>query len=100
MSRKRWLDPPQGWRQIMWELVVVTLGVLIALGAQQWAEGRSWAAKGRAAARSLRAEVSDQYQWAFEWRVVEPCILAQIDRLQERVLASRAQLDPAPVHSE
>lgn len=84
----------------MWELVVVTVGVLIALAAQQWAESRSWSAKGRNAAEMLRAEVHDQYQWAVEWRVVEPCVLAQIDRLQGRLLASGARLDPAPVHSE
>jgi hypothetical protein len=98
--RYQWLEPPHGWRTFSWELVVVVVGVLIALAAQQWAEDRSWQRKARAATEALRAEVTDQYRYAVEWRLVEPCVLAQIDRLQQRLLASGARLDPAPVHSE
>jgi hypothetical protein len=98
--RKQGLRPPQGWRTISWELLVVVVGVLIALGAQQWAEDRSWQYKARTATEALRAEVAQQYRYALEWRLVEPCVLAQIDRLQQRLLASGARLDPAPVHSE
>jgi len=32
------LRPPNGWNSVAWELVIVTLGVLLALGAQQLAE--------------------------------------------------------------
>jgi type II secretory pathway pseudopilin PulG len=98
--RYRWLKPPHGWRTVSWELVVVVVGVLIALAAQQWAEDRSWQRKAGAATEALRAEVTDQFRYAAEWRVVEHCVLAQIDRLQQRLLASGARLDPAPVHSE
>jgi hypothetical protein len=98
--RYQCLKPPEGWRTVSWELVVVVVGVLIALAAQQWAEDRSWDRKARAATEALRAEVTDQYRYAVEWRLVEPCVLAQIDRLQQRLLASGARLDPAPVHSE
>ncbi len=82
------------------ELVIVTLGVGLALVAQQWAEEQSWQRKARDATEAIRAEVSDQYSWAIEWRVVEPCLLAQIDILQQRLLASGDRLDPAPVYSE
>lgn len=100
MSRYQWLKPPHGWRVVSWELAVVVVGVLIALAAQQWAEDRSWHRKARAATEALRTEVADQYRYAVEWRLVEPCVLAQIDRLQQRLLGSGARLDPAPVHSE
>ena len=82
------------------ELVVVALGVGLALVAQQWAEEQSWRTKARDATEALRSEISDHYPWAIEWRVVEPCILAQIDVLQQRLLASGDRLDPAPVYSE
>lgn len=82
------------------ELLVVALGVLIALWAQQWAEGRSWREKTRAAIDALHMETADHYLAAVEWRTVEPCILAQIDRLQQRLLESGARLKPAPVYTE
>jgi hypothetical protein len=82
------------------ELLVVALGVLLALSAQQWAEDRSWQAKARSATETLRGETAGAYASSLEWRVVAPCVLAQIDRLQERVIASGDRLEPAPVYSE
>ena len=38
MFRLLRLSPPHGWRAVLWELGIVTLGVLIALGAQQTVE--------------------------------------------------------------
>lgn len=100
MFRMLKLNPPNGWRAVAWELAIVTLGVLIALAVQQWTEQRSWRSKARAATAAFRYELGDHYIWAVEWRVVEPCIVAQIDQLQRRLLASGATLDPAPVHND
>ena len=100
MFRMLKLRPPNGWQAVAWELGIVTLGVLIALAVQQWAEQRSWRSKARDATAAFRNELGDHYKWAVEWRVVEPCIVAQIDRLQQRLLASGAKLDPAPVHND
>lgn len=100
MFRLMKLRPPNGWIAVGWELAIVTLGVLLALGAQQWADDRAWRARATDATKLLREEVSLHYAWSIEWRMVEPCIAAQIDRLRERVLASGERLDPAPVYSE
>lgn len=100
MFRMLKLYPPHGWRAVAWELAIVTLGVVIALGAQQWAEERSWNAKARLATGAIRQELANHYHWSVEWRVVHPCLVGQIDRLKQRILASGAQLDPAPTYSE
>jgi hypothetical protein len=100
MFRMLKLRPPHGWQAVGWELAIVTLGVLLALAAQQWADGRASRAKAAEATAALKEEVSSHYAWSVEWRMVEPCIVAQIDRLQQRVLASGDRLDPAPVYSE
>jgi hypothetical protein len=100
MFRLLKLKPPHGWAAVAWELGIVTLGVIIALAAQQWAEGRSWKAKARDTTAALRDEVSNHYAWSVEWRAVEPCIVGQIDRLEQRVLASGQMLSPAPVHPD
>ena len=42
MFRLMKLKPPNGWNAVGWELAIVTLGVLIALGAQQAIESLNW----------------------------------------------------------
>ncbi len=91
--------PPHGWREIVWEILIVTVGVFIALAAQQWSEDRSWQNKAQAATEDLKDEVSEHYAWSVEWRIVEPCIAAQIDLLQQRVLSSGDRLVPAPLYT-
>jgi hypothetical protein len=76
------------------------VGVFIALAAQEWADRRSWHGKALKATRDIQDEVSDHYAWSVEWRMVEPCIVAQIDRLQLRVKNSGPTLSPAPVFAE
>ncbi len=100
MFRMLRLRPPNGWQAVAWELAIVTLGIIIALGVQQWTDERAWRAKARAATAALRDEVAIHYFYSAEWREVEPCVMAQIDRLQQRLLASGDRLEPAPVHSE
>ena len=100
MFRMLKLNPPHGWRAVMWDLGIVTLGVLIALAAQQWVEERSWRAKVIQSKETIRDELAKHYSWSVEWRVVAPCLLAQIDALQQRVERSGNRLDPAPVFSD
>jgi hypothetical protein len=100
MFRLLKVRPPHGWNAVAWELAIVTLGVLMALGAQQWADERSWRQRATAARRALGEELSYHYLAAIEWRMAAPCISAQLDQLQERVLGSRGALDPAPLYAD
>jgi len=100
MFRMLKLNPPNGWRAVAWELAIVTLGVVIALAAQQVVEQRSWRAKARSATTPIRTELGDHYAYAVEWRMVHPCMIAQIERLQLRLANSGPTLDPAPVYRE
>ncbi len=100
MFRLLKLKPPHGWSAVAWELGIVTLGVVIALAAQQWAEGLSWNSKVAATKQALRAELQEHYGYAVEYRAVYPCLQAQLDQLRDRVLSSRSVLHPAPIYSE
>ncbi|MCL6729867.1 hypothetical protein [Sphingomonas hankyongi] len=100
MFRMLKLRPPHGWRTVLWELAIVTLGVLIALAAQQWAEARSWDAKLRQSRAAISGELAKHYNWSVEWRVILPCLVAQTDRLRDRVERSGSVLQPAPLFSE
>ncbi len=100
MFRMLRLKPPHGWNAVAWELGIVTLGVLIALAAQQWVEERSWRSKVTLAEAAIRDELAKHYSWSVEWREVEPCIVAQIDALQQRIDRSGNRLEPAPLYSD
>jgi hypothetical protein len=90
----------QNWVAITIELVIVTVGVLIALAAQQWAENRNWSNTVATDKVALRDELGEHYGYAVEFRVVYPCLQAQLYGLRDRVLSSGSKLNPAPVYSE
>ena len=90
----------QNWFAIAIELAIVTLGVLIALAAQQWAEGRAERDNMAVSIGALRDELAEHYSYAVEYRVVYPCLQVQLDRLRDRVLKSGATLNPAPTYQE
>lgn len=100
MFRLLKLNPPTGWRAVAWELAIVTAGVLVALGVQQWADERSWRAKVTQSQSAIRDELAKHYSWSVEWRVVAPCVLRQIDVLQGRIEQSGERLEPSPVYSD
>ncbi len=56
MFRMLRLKPPHGWHAVMWELLIVTLGVLVALGAQQLVER----ARDRRVAEQTRTAIAEE----------------------------------------
>jgi hypothetical protein len=76
------LKPPHGWSAVGWELAIVTLGVVIALGAQQTVEALS----DRRTASETRAEVRDELNRnlvIFQLRQAsEPCIKRRLNELR------------------
>ena len=100
MFRLMRLKPPHGWNAVVWELAVVTVGVIVALAAQEWVEGLSWRGKVAATERALRAELGEHYGYAVEFRTVYPCLQVQLDRLRSRVLSSGSVMNPAPLYEE
>ena len=52
------LKPPHGWNAVGWELLIVTLGVLLALGAQELVQGLHWRSEVRETRQALDAELS------------------------------------------
>jgi hypothetical protein len=82
MFRLLKLKPPHGWNAVAWELGIVTLGVLIALGAQQWAQS----VNDRSVAAQTRAEVTDEINSSLMSvalrQSAEPCILRRLEDLR------------------
>jgi hypothetical protein len=79
--------PPHGWRAVGWELAVVTVGVLMALAAQQWVEMLNWRSDVRAEREVLRAEVRDNLNAIQDRLVLGPCLerkLAEVQSVLDR----------------
>lgn len=82
MFRLLKLKPPHGWNAVGWELAIVTLGVLVALGAQQVVQSLN----DRNTAADTRAEVTDELNsdlmsMALR-RSIEPCIGRRLSELR------------------
>lgn len=84
----RWAPPPHGWRAVWWELVIVVLGVLIALAAQQMVEAWNWRSAVAAERVVLRAEVRDNLNSVQDRLVLEPCMIRKLEEV--RVVLERA----------
>lgn len=99
MFRPMRVRPPNGWAAIAWELAIVTAGVLIALFVQEWANERSWRARASAASHAVRGELTYHLLHALEYRLVEPCVDAQLASLARRLTTSGDRLSPAQLFS-
>ena len=87
MFRLLRLKPPHGWNAVAWELGIVTLGVLIALAAQQFVESRQWRSEVVAERASLLQEASDALGVVAARNAQVPCVdrrLAEIRTVLER----------------
>ncbi len=86
MFRLMKLKPPNRWNAVGWELAIVTLGVLIALAAQQVAA----ALNDRTAAAQTRAQVTDELNSNLMSMVLrqsaEPCIERRLGELRAIVI--------------
>ena len=82
MFRLLKLSPPHGWVAVLWELGIVTLGVLIALGAQQVVEAAQW----REQVGAFRAAVRQEVAWNLgtaDYRTKQNhCVKARLDQLE------------------
>jgi hypothetical protein len=81
MFRLLKLKPPHGWNAVAWELGIVTLGVLIALGAQQVVQDihdRQAIAQLRSA---FRAELADDRARWEDMQAADRCTLQRLDAL-------------------
>ena len=83
MFRLLRLKPPHGWSAVAWELGIVTLGVLIALGAQQLADSINQRSQVRQLVGALRSELADNRARWEHVRNSDPCTLQRLDALEK-----------------
>lgn len=83
MLRLLKLEPPHGWNAVAWELAIVTLGVLIALGAQQIVENLHDESTAGETRREIIREINSNLMSLVLRRQAEPCIENRLAELRQ-----------------
>lgn len=99
LRRSRWqrFSPSMGWRAFWSEIVIVVLGVVIALAANQAVENWNWRNKVRDAEARLQGDIAWAFLWAAEKSASQACVDAQLMAAARNVLESGDTLRPLPV---
>lgn len=97
-SRWRRYSPSMGWPAFWSEILIVVLGVVIALAANEAVQEWNWRNKVNEAEGRLKPDLDALLKWYAEAVAAQPCVEAQLDELRRRVLQSGDVLQPAPEH--
>jgi hypothetical protein len=73
--------PPRGWREFYWELVIIVIGVLIALWAQQLAESLDDRGRAARARENIRAEISNNLGRMEKRMQLQDCVHRRLDEI-------------------
>jgi hypothetical protein len=78
--------PVHGWRQFLNEILVIVVGVLIALGLDQFVEGLHWRHKVHQAEQNMRLELGRDRTDAAQYAILTACTDAYLDRMRDGLL--------------
>jgi hypothetical protein len=91
--------PWHGWREFLKEYVIIVMGVLTALGAEQAAEAVHTARKAAEAEALVREEFARNISLAREKLLVAPCVEEQFKMVQRLLLATPLDRPVIPLHT-
>lgn len=90
-------QPPQGWPALRWEVGVVFVGVVLALGAQQLADSLYWQGQAEQAKRAIETELMEHEVDSYERLIVQPCLTRQLRALHSRLARHRGEWRASPM---
>jgi hypothetical protein len=86
--------PVHNWREFLGELGTITLGVCIALAAEQTVEWFHWRDKTNYATDQIQRELNASMDYSMERIMVEDCIRHRLDYLEQKLLSSGEKWTP------
>jgi hypothetical protein len=86
--------PVHNWREFIVELGTITLGVCIALAAEQTVEWFHWRDKTNYATDQIQRELAVSMYYSMERIMVEGCIQHRLDDLEQKLLSSGEKWTP------
>ena len=98
--RSRWqrFSPSMGWKAFWSEILIVILGVLIALAANEAVQDWSWRNKVQDGEVRLQGDVAYLFKLSAEQYSVKPCTLLQLQVLSQKLVHSSSAWTPVTVH--
>jgi hypothetical protein len=75
----------KGWRKVAGEIAIIVVGVLIALGLDQYVQARQWRQQVAQAEEGFQWELALGAQDAYERLAIQPCLQGRIRELAERL---------------
>jgi hypothetical protein len=95
------IHKPKPWhsvREFLKEYLIIVVGVLTALAAEQAVQNLHWQKKLAETRVQIRAEMSDNVMNDYMWLVAAPCLDQELDSLTDRVWAARrtGTFEPLP----
>ena len=88
--------PWHGVREFLKEYVIIVVGVLTALAAEQAVQWLHWQGKVRAANEQINLELSRANADAQERIALAPCVYRRIDQLEDQLIRSKGVWTPLP----
>lgn len=98
--RSRWqrFSPSMGWKAFWSEILIVILGVLIALAANEAVQNWNWQNKVRDGEARLLPDMAYLFSLSAEQVVIAPCVEAQLTALSQKLVQSGKTWAPVTVH--
>jgi len=96
-SRWRRFSPSMGWKAFWTEIVIVVLGVVIALAANEAVQDWTWRTRVADAETRLQGDIAWVFLWSAEKAATQPCTDAILATMSRNVLGSGETLQPVPV---
>jgi hypothetical protein len=90
--------PVHSWREFLNEILVIVVGVLIALGLEQFVEGLHWRHKVEQAEQNMRVELGRDRTAAAQYAILSACTDGYLDRTRDDLL-SRDAADLTRLHA-
>jgi hypothetical protein len=89
--------PWHGWREFLKEYLIIVVGVLTALAAEQFAEYLHWREKVARAEETERPELQALYFNAYERDHIQSCMERRIDDIKAALIAGGETWTPLPM---
>ena len=78
--------PFHSWGELLYEILIIVIGVLIALGLEQFADALRWRYKVAQAEQNMRIEVARDRTNAAQYAILASCADPYLDRMQSDLL--------------
>ena len=75
----------QGWRKIAGEIAIIVVGVVIALGLDQYVQARQWRQQVTQSEEAFQGELAQGAQDSYERLVIQPCLQGRIAELAKQL---------------